>query len=217
MRLLSLLTDAGYIAALLTLATFFMRDDVRLRQAALATNVAYVVYGLTGHIWLPAILHGLSFPLNARRLWQLLHERRMIEHAMDVSDVSAEWLLRFMQRSNYGPNTVIFRRGDAADRMFFIAEGCVALEEIGVELGPGTLLGEIGLFSPAGARTQTAVARTRCELYAIGRAEVLALYRRNPGFGIYMIRLITRRLVEDVALEHAAAAPALSSLGAPAD
>ncbi len=203
MSLLWLLNVAGYMAAGLTLATFFMRDDIRLRQVALTTNVATILYGLAAHTMLPVFLHATLLPLNVWRLREYLRDKALIESAVETEDISAQWLMQFMEREHYEAGSVLFRRGDAADRMYFIASGRVLLVEIGVELESGALLGEIALFSPAGTRTQTARAVEDSLVYTLRRQEVLALYRRNPTFGIYLIRLITRRLVEDLAIERA--------------
>ncbi|MBV8074080.1 MAG: hypothetical protein JO140_01535, partial [Candidatus Eremiobacteraeota bacterium] len=41
-------TIFGYVAAALVLATFWMRTPVRLRQAAILSNVAFLIYGIWG-------------------------------------------------------------------------------------------------------------------------------------------------------------------------
>jgi CRP/FNR family cyclic AMP-dependent transcriptional regulator len=197
------LNYAGYAAVLLTLAAFFMTDTIRLRQLALASNVAFALYAFGVHLYPTMVLHLALFPLNAVRLRQLLRERDLIERALQASDVSASWLTPFMGRRHYPAGTIVFRRGDAADCMYFLAEGRLLLEELGLELHPGALIGEIGLFSPAGTRTQTARALDDVAMYVMRRDEALALYRRDPGFGIYLVRLITSRLVDDLAAAEA--------------
>ena len=199
---------AGYATALLTLGAFFSTDTVRLRQIALASNVAYVLYGGGTHVWTTLALHATLLPINAFRLRQLLHERDLIERALSASEVSPAWLTPFMHRRRYAAGSVLFRRGDPADAMFFLADGRLIIDELGVELGPGVMLGEIGMFAPGGKRTQTVRALEDVLAYTLPRDGVLALYRRDPGFGIYLVRLITSRLVEDLAAaESRPAAP----------
>jgi CRP/FNR family transcriptional regulator, cyclic AMP receptor protein len=195
-----ILNGAGYAAALLTLAAFFMTDTVRLRQIALASNVAYALWAGSVHLYPTLMLHLALFPLNVYRLSQLLRERELIARALAASEVSPAWLKPFMDRRRYAAGAVLFRRGDPADCLYFLADGRLLLEELGVELNPGVLLGEIGIFSPAGTRTQTVRALDDIVMYVMRRDEVLALYRRDPAFGIYLVRLITSRLVEDLAL-----------------
>lgn len=208
MESLEILSYAGYVAALLTVAAFFMKDTVRLRQIALASNVAYAAWAAAAHLYPTLLLHCILFPLNAWRLSQLLRERGMIERAMSASDVSPEWLKPFMDRRRFAKDAVLFRRGDPADGLYFLADGTLLIEELGVELYPGALLGEIGIFAPDGTRTQTVRAAEASIVYVMRRDEVLALYRRDPAFGIYLVRLITSRLVEDVAkLKASSASP----------
>ncbi len=208
MESLEILSYAGYVAALLTVAAFFMKDTVRLRQIALASNVAYAAWAAAAHLYPTLLLHCVLFPLNAWRLSQLLRERGMIERAMNAGDVSPEWLKPFMDRRRFTKDAVLFRRGDPADGLYFLADGTLRVEELGVELYPGALLGEIGIFAPDGTRTQTVRAAEASIVYVMRRDEVLALYRRDPAFGIYLVRLITSRLVEDVAkLKASSASP----------
>jgi len=207
------LNYAGYAAALLTLAAFFMVDTIRLRQIALASNVVYALWAGAGHLYPTLVLHVILFPLNAWRLSQLLRQRNLIKRALTASEVSPAWLAPFMDRRRYTAGTVLFRRGDPADCLYFVASGRLEVEELDIVLQPGALLGEIGIFSPDGKRTQTVRALDNAIVYVVRRDEVLALYRRDPAFGIYLVRLITTRLVQDVAKvsESGASPPAAAS------
>jgi hypothetical protein len=210
----SLLSDAGYIAALLTFVAFFMKDSIRLRQIALVSNVFYALWAGGVHLYPTLILHLALFPVNLVRLVQLTRERRLIDNAIAANDLSAEWLMDFMERRTIAAGTVLFRRGDAADAMYFLANGRLRLDELGIDLKPGALLGEIGIFSPDGKRTQSVSAAETSLVYMLRRHDALALYKRDPTFGIYLVRLITRRLVEDIALERSAAQPPVTPSGA---
>ena len=207
MSWLAALTAAGYVAALLTLAAFFMKDTIRLRQIALASNVFYALWAGGSHLWPTMLLHVALFPLNIVRLTQLVRERTMIERAFAMSEVSAHWLTPFMNRKKFVAGAILFHRGDAADCLYFLAEGRLVLEELGMTLEPGALIGEIGIFSPAGVRTQTVRALDDTIAYVLRRDEVLSLYRRDPAFGIFLVRLITSRLVEDLAIAQQGRAP----------
>jgi CRP-like cAMP-binding protein len=98
--------------------------------------------------------------------------------------------------------------------MYFLANGRLRLDELGIDLKPGALLGEIGIFSPDGKRTQSVSAAEMSLVYMLRRHDALALYKRDPTFGIYLVRLITRRLVEDIALERSTAQPPVTPSGA---
>lgn len=195
----TLAADAGFVAGLLTFIAFFMKDSVRLRQIALASNVFYALWGAGSHLYPTLLLHLALMPVNAVRLVQLVRERRLIDEAISAADVSPEWLTAFMERKRIDAGASLFRRGDRADAMYFLADGRLRLEELGIDLLPGALFGEIGIFAPEGTRTQSVRAQEPSLLYMLRRHDALSLYRRDPAFGIYLVRLITRRLVEDVA------------------
>ena len=192
------LTALGYAAAAMVFAAFFMRSHLRLRQIAIASNVAFIGYALGAKIVPVLILHSLLLPLNLWRLGEIRRTRQAIDQAVTSTDLSVEWLMPFMQRQTLQVGELLFQKNDAASTMYLILSGTIRLEETGIEVHSGALLGEIGIFSPTQRRTQTARALTTVELLAISEAELLVLYRRNPAFGIYLIRLITRRLIGNV-------------------
>ena len=81
--------------------------------------------------------------------------------------------------------------------MHLILAGSVRLVEIGVVLGPGTLVGEVGVFAPDSRRTGTAVCETEVEIGSISDEKVLQLYYQNAAFGFYLFRLVVQRMVEN--------------------
>jgi hypothetical protein len=62
----------GYLAASLLLLTFFMRQMVTLRAVAIASSLAWLVYGWADHIYPVLCLHVILLPLNAVRLYKAL-------------------------------------------------------------------------------------------------------------------------------------------------
>ena len=60
----------GYVASLLVLATFCMRDMVALRVMALASNAAFIAYALLEGIGPVLLLHAVLLPVNMLRLVQ---------------------------------------------------------------------------------------------------------------------------------------------------
>jgi hypothetical protein len=69
----SLATDAlGYLAALLVLAAFCMRDMTTLRVLAFASNLAFIAYAASAGLQPVLLLHVVLLPVN---LWRLLHDR----------------------------------------------------------------------------------------------------------------------------------------------
>jgi len=100
-----------------------------------------------------------------------------------------------MSNRCFAAGETIFRKGDPARELFLITAGTVRLTELKVDLSKGSMVGEIGVFSPHKARIATAVAVTRVELLAIAEDRVIELYTDNREFGFYLVSLITKRLV----------------------
>ena len=61
----------GYLASLLVLATFCMRDMVALRAVAIASNLAFIAYSGLADIGPVLLLHALLLPVNVVRLLEL--------------------------------------------------------------------------------------------------------------------------------------------------
>jgi CRP-like cAMP-binding protein len=87
--------------------------------------------------------------------------------------------------------------------MFYVHQGKVRIVEYGDLLGPGTLIGEIGLFAPDRRRTQSVVCESDCELYSLSQQGLYSLYYQNPKLGFHLIRLIVGRLMRDAATGRA--------------
>ncbi|HTZ37578.1 MAG TPA: hypothetical protein VMB84_16215 [Stellaceae bacterium] len=85
----------GFLAAGLLLLTFLMRQMVPLRALALSSSVAWLVYGVTCHIYPVVVVHATLIPLNGFRLTQALRRRlaeaspRMRRPAMAAAKPSA--------------------------------------------------------------------------------------------------------------------------------
>jgi hypothetical protein len=198
----------GYIAAGLTFATFLMKNMVPLRAVALASNVSFVAYGYVESLLPVVILHGVLFPLNILRLLEIRKLVRDIEAAAADSPV-AQWLLPHMSRRTVAAGTILFSRGDVADEMFYVYSGNVRIVEYGDVLGPGTLIGEVGLFAPDRRRTQSVVCDSDCQLYSLSQDGMYRLYFQNPKLGFHLMRLIVGRLIRDSTARRADSPPAL--------
>lgn len=60
----------GYLASALVLGAFGMRDMRALRRAAIASNLAFIVYAAWAGIMPVLVLHLLLLPMNLLRLRQ---------------------------------------------------------------------------------------------------------------------------------------------------
>ena len=184
----------GYLASALVFATFYMKTMLPLRSVAIASNVAFIGYGYLGGMTPILVLHLALLPLN---LWRLHQTRQMANkvRAATEGDLSFDWLIPHMSHRSFAAGETIFRKGDAARELFLITAGTVRLTELRVEVEKGSMVGEIGVFSPHKARIATAVAVTRVDVLAIAEDRVIALYTDNREFGFFLVSLITRRLV----------------------
>lgn len=186
----------GYVASLLVFVTFYMKTMIPLRLLGIASNVAFMAYGLGKGLYPVLILHALLLPLNCARL----HEMRTLVarvRAASSGDLSMEWLVPFVRRRVARAGDVLFRKGDHAKEMYLVLAGSVRVVDIGVTTGPGAVLGEIGIFAPSRRRMDTAVCATDVELGVVEYDRILQLYHQNPRFGFHLIRLVIQRLEED--------------------
>ena len=68
---------AGFLASGLVIAAFCMKDIISLRAVALASNIAFLIYGIglgLAPVWL---LHTVLLPINCWRLVQVISVQRI--------------------------------------------------------------------------------------------------------------------------------------------
>jgi hypothetical protein len=187
----------GYLGMTLGLLSMAMRTIIPLRLFAIAACVCLGTFALLREAWPTFIVNAVTIPVlgwRTHEMWMLT--RRAAKAAS--TDLSIAWLLPFMHTRTLKAGETLFRKGDDAAEMFYLSEGRLKLVEHDVELGPGSVVGEIAMFSPAKKRTRTIVAATDVKLSAIGESELKQLYYQNPHFGFYLIQLITHRLVANM-------------------
>jgi hypothetical protein len=197
-----LIVIAAWVAALLVFAAFFMKTMIPLRLVAIASNVAFVAYallglryGIFGRVYPILVLHAALLPLNVVRLRQV---RRLIDAVNEASrSETFEYLIPYMTSEQYRNGSTVFAKGDKADKLYFIEQGSIRFPELGRRLSAAGFFGEVGLFAPQGVRSASAVCEGDCRLYAITRDKVLELYYQDPGFGFFLIRMVSALVQED--------------------
>jgi CRP/FNR family cyclic AMP-dependent transcriptional regulator len=159
----------GWAASAAVLATFCMNTMMPLRVLAIISNVLFCAFGAVAHIFPVLILHAILLPVNVVRLVQI---RRLVHgmQAAENSELSVQSLLPFMSRRTLKAGDILVRKGDEADRMFYLMRGNVEIQEIGKVVGPGTLVGEIGVFARNRTRMATVVCDTDCEVYELSES-----------------------------------------------
>ena len=187
----------GFIGALLTLASYLMKSMLPLRLVALSANVFFVLYGYLESALPSLMLYATMIPINAKKVYEIKKLVRAIEHAKADTPVS-EWLLPHMTRRVAKAGTTLWNKGDKATEMLYVERGQLKLQEYDELIGPGSLVGEIGLFAPDNRRTRTIVCATDCTLYGLSSEAMALLYYENPKLGYHVMRLIVARLMHDV-------------------
>jgi Cyclic nucleotide-binding domain len=184
------------LGAIFFVATLLMRTIVPLRVAAIVSDVFFVGYAVLAGSVTTFILYILLLPINVVRLYQMI---KLVKKARASAegDLSMDWLRPFMTRRKYRKDEVLFRKSDAANEMLYIVTGKFRVSEIGVELGAGRMVGELGFLSPNNRRTQTVECVEDGEVLTITYEKLLEIYFQNPGFGYYFLRLSSERLIEN--------------------
>jgi CRP-like cAMP-binding protein len=178
-----------------------MKNMVPLRCIALLANLLFFVYyGITQEFEY-LLLYALLLPVNAKRLWDILKLVRDLKR-VDADTPVTEWLIQHMHKRRFTAGDVLFRRGDHAHEMVYVASGLLSVQGSAQTFGVGALLGEIGLFSPKRQRTQTVVCQSDGELFYMTDDMMYRLYHQNPKLGFYLMRLIVQRLLGDIEQHH---------------
>ena len=187
----------GAIGGLLYIASISMTTVIPLRIAAIGSAFFFLCYGVFAGSFPTIFLYGMLLPLNAYRLHQMIQLIKKVRAAAST-DLSVDWLEPFMTKRKYRQGEVVFRKGDSADEMFLVVTGNFLVSEIGVELQPGQVFGEMGLLTTSLQRTQSVECVKAGQLMTITYDKVRELYFQNPEFGFYFLRLIGERLLHNL-------------------
>jgi CRP/FNR family transcriptional regulator, cyclic AMP receptor protein len=189
----------GYVGSVLMFLTFFMKTMIPLRMTAIAANCVMITFtALVGKAALPIlILQSCLLPLNIVRFIQM---KRLITRVKAAArgDFKIEPLLPFMKHELRKDGDILFKAGDRGDRMYFLQRGRVRLREIDKVLKDGDVFGEIGLLSADKERTATAVCEGECSLYGVTQDVVMQLFYQKPEFSFFLVRLVTKRLLDNL-------------------
>jgi len=195
----------GYAASLLVFSTFYMKTMIPLRCVAIASNVAFLTYGYFASLYPVFLLHTVLLPLNIFRLHQVYRLKERLRQALE-RELSLEWMLPFVKRESFKGKEPLFRKGDPADKLYYLERGTVWLPEVGRTIQAGEIIGEIGVFSPFKERTASAICTTDSTFLVLGERTALELYYQHPDFGLFMVRTIIRRFLDQQQAQTAARA-----------
>lgn len=184
--------------ALFYVATLMMRTIVPLRVIGIISITFFIAYGVVAGAVGTFLLYLFSLPVNVVRLRQMLTLVKKARMSAQ-GDLSMDWLRPYMTPRKYKKGEVLFRKGDVANEMFLTVTGKFLVTEIGVELPPGRIMGELGFASPKNRRTQTIQCIEAGDVLTITYETLLELYFQNPEFGYYLLCLTSERLLQNAA------------------
>jgi CRP/FNR family cyclic AMP-dependent transcriptional regulator len=185
------------VGSLFIVATASTKTMVPLRILAIVANCFLIAFYAVSHQWVPFGLQAVALPLNAFRLYQMI---LLIRHVRDAirGDATMDWLKPFMSGRHFRKGDILFAKGETADEMFCPVTGRYLLLELGLEVKPGQLVGELAMLAPDNRRTATLECIEEGEALSITYEQVEQLYYQNPTFGFYFLHLATARLFENI-------------------
>ena len=127
----------GYAASTTVLATFCMNTMIPLRVTAILSNVLFASFGLWAHIYPVMILHLILFPVNALRLIQIRH---LVRGTLQRTELSIDSILPIMSHRKFRAGETLIRKGELADRLFYLDRGEAKVVEIEKTVFPGSVL-----------------------------------------------------------------------------
>ena len=118
-----------------------------------------------------------------------------------LDDASAATLRESMSAVKVAKGQILFKEGDAGDRLFVVVEGKLKLgtssgdgrESLLSILGPGDMFGELSLFDP-GPRTATATAVVDSRLLALANDQVIGWVTAHPQVSLQLLGRLAQRL-----------------------
>ncbi len=203
------------IGAVFYVATIAMQTMVPLRIAGIVSTIFFILYGYYAKSYPTMFMYLFLLPLNVVRLRQMLMLVRKVK-VSSSGDLSMSWLKPFMTRRQYFKGDILFQKGDVAEEMYYTVTGKFLLTELGIEVAPGQLVGEMGLLSPENQRTATLECVGDGDVLTISYERLRELYFQNPEFGFYFLKLTSGRLLQNISrLEDRLAEKALPVPAAP--
>jgi len=185
------LIAAGFYAA-----TFLMRTMVPLRVFGILSALFFMAYGALGGAITTFLMYLCLLPINSVRLYQIVKLVKKARIAVQ-GDLAVDWLKPFMDKRTYRKGDILFRKGQVAKEMFLTTTGKYLVTEIGVELPPGRLVGELGFLTPNNKRTATVECIEDGAVLTISYDRLLEVYFGYPDFGYYFLRLAADRLLQN--------------------
>ncbi|MCM0018980.1 MAG: cyclic nucleotide-binding domain-containing protein [Tagaea sp.] len=192
---MEILPSLALAAAAAAIASAAMRTMPLLRSVGMLAAGLALAYGLAAGLPWIAIAGGLALAAHA---WRHFETLATIKRLAESDEPRPTTLFAFVGREQRPADTVLFRKGEPGSEMYLIVEGWIELVEIDKRLGPGQLLGELAMVVPSHKRTLTARTVTPVTLARMTKRDMELTALQNPAFGFEMLRLVSRRLSDDI-------------------
>ncbi len=116
-------------------------------------------------------------------------------------DEDLRFPLGSMNHEIYRKGDTLFKAGDRADKMYYVARGSLRLLEIDKIVQEGQVIGEMGILSPFHARTATAVCEEDLDAYSISKDDVIRLFNKDSALAFQLVHLCIKRFIENLRVE----------------
>ena len=189
----------GYANAVLGVAMLMMRTMIPLRIAGILHNVVSIMFGTLAGVY---PMHGAALQSCCRSTATACtkcESSSARSRKPAAGDHSMEWIKPFTTKRDVKAGQVLFRKGDVADRMYFVVSGKFVVARTRTSRSVnGAVVGELAFLAP------TASGRRRCECVAKGEVleidydKLEQLYYQNPSFGFYFLQLTSARLFDNI-------------------
>ena len=168
-----------------------------LRFLAITSSLCFATYALILQLWPLLAMELVLLPINVYRLWQVLFLRRKLTTASGAKRSDFSIIRAYGNLMRVEAGSIVFKRGDLADQLYYLAKGRIRIEELDIDLASGDVFGEIAFFTDSAARTATARCIENAEVYGINEKQFMRLQFEDPSFGLAIMRIITRRLMDN--------------------
>ena len=187
----------AFVGVALVVSSSFVKTMLPLRWLAVGSNVGFLVYSVLHPAPVIVLLHATLLPINVWRAIEMVRLTRRVTAASADGDLSGVWLKPYMSRTELKAGSVLFRKGDRAEHLYFLVSGQIEFVEIGELMQAGRMFGEIAFFAPDRRRTLTARCAADCSLLSIDESTFRQLYFQQPAFGFQIVSLVAGRLLAD--------------------
>jgi len=121
-----------------------------------------------------------------------------------LGETKFNWPLAYMKKENFKKGDTLFKKGEKADKMFYIKKGSLKLVEINKLITEEEVIGEMGLFVPSRERMATAVSQGNLEAYTMEKDDVINLFQKDSSLALKLLELTIKRYSENLKAETAA-------------